>query len=177
MKFKKIAFDGVYLITLEPKFDKRGWFERVFCEQEFKKNNIDFKIVQVNRSFNRQKGIIRGLHYQKNPKAEGKIIQVTKGKIYDVAVDIRKGSLTFGQWLAVELNAVKNKLLYLQPGFAHGYQTLTAQSELVYYMSEFYSPVYACGIRWNDPQLKIRWPLAKATVSDKDRNLPFLNSI
>jgi dTDP-4-dehydrorhamnose 3,5-epimerase len=174
MIFHKTKFDGVYLIEPELRSDERGWFARFFCQEEFQKAGIAFDIKQVNRSFTKQRGMLRGLHYQKEPKWESKVVSCLQGAIYDVVVDLREESPTFRQWEAFELSAENKKMLYTPKGFANGFQALTDNCELLYYMGEFYSPEHAAGLRYDDPTLNIMWPIPEPILSEKDRALPFL---
>lgn len=175
MIFQKTKFEGVYLIEPELRGDDRGWFARFFCQEEFQKAGISFDIKQVNRSFTKERGMLRGLHYQKEPKWEPKVVSCIKGKIYNVVVDLRAGSPTFGQWEAFELSDENKKMLCTPKGFANGFQALIDDCELLYYMGEFYSPEHATGIRYDDPTLAIVWPIADPILSEKDKNLPLLN--
>ncbi len=170
MKFKETKIKGLYIIEPEIHFDERGYFARIFCKQELSKTGIDFNIVQVDRSLNKKRGIIRGMHFQKSPKAEDKIIQCIKGKIYDVAIDLRQDSPTYGEWVAEELSEENKKTLLIPKGFAHGFQTLADSCEILYFMSEFYSPQYESGVRWNDPFFNIKWPIKNPILSEKDKN-------
>lgn len=174
MIFTKTFIDGIHIIELEPKFDNRGYFSRVFCQDEFKKAGLEHNIVHINRSFNKLKGTVRGLHFQKEPMAEVKIVQCIKGKIFDVVVDLRPKSPTFKKWFSIELAADNRKLIYIPKGFAHGIQVLADNSILEYFVTQFYSPAHDSGIRWNDPTININWPLPVTVLSDKDKNLPFL---
>ena len=170
MKFKETKLKGLYIIEPEIHFDDRGYFARIFCKQELSKTGIDFNIVQVNRSLNKKQGIIRGMHFQKPPKAEDKIIQCVKGKIYDVAIDLRQDSPTYGEWVAEKLSEENKKMFLIPKGFAHGFQTLTDNCEILYFMSEFYSPQYESGVRWDDPFFNIKWPIKDPILSEKDKN-------
>lgn len=174
MKFKETKLKGLYVIEPEIHFDERGYFARIFCKQELSKIGIDFNIVQVNRSLNKKQGIIRGMHFQKPPKAEDKIIQCIKGKIYDVAIDLRQDSPTYGEWVAEELSEENKKMFLIPKGFAHGFQTLADSCEILYFMSEFYSPQYESGVRWNDPFFNIKWPIKDPILSEKDKNWPLI---
>ena len=176
MIFNSVKIEGICVIELEPKKDERGYFSRVFCESEFKKNNLDFKIVQASQSLTKERGTIRGIHFQRKPKAENKIVQCLKGKIYDVVIDLRKDSSTFGQWIAEELSEENQKMLYIPKGLAHGFQTLTDDCLVQYFMSEHYSPEHACGVRFNDPYFKIKWPIDNPIFSKKDKNWPLINN-
>jgi dTDP-4-dehydrorhamnose 3,5-epimerase len=175
MKFKETKIKGLYIIEPELKIDERGYFARIFCKKELKKIGFNFDIVQINRSLNKKKGIIRGMHFQKPPKAEDKIVQCIKGAIYDVAVDLRKGSRTFGQWVAEELTEHNKKMFLIPKGFAHGSQSLKDNSEILYFLSEFYSPEYESGVRWDDPFFNIKWPIKNPILSEKDKNWLLIN--
>ena len=175
MIFKKTKIEGLYIIEPELKIDERGYFARIFCQEEFKKIGFNFTIVQMSRSLTRKKGTIRGMHFQKEPKAEDKIVCCLKGAIFDVAIDLRKNSSTYGQWAAEELTEENKKMFLIPKGFAHGFQTLTDNSEILYFMSEFYSPEYAGGVRWNDPFFNIKWPIKNPILSEKDKNWPLLS--
>lgn len=177
MVFEKTVFRDVWIIKPEAKSDERGYFERIFCQKDFKKRKIKFPVVQINRSYNCQRGIIRGLHFQKSPNGEAKIVQVIRGEIFDVIVDIRKKSKTFGRWMSTILSEENQKMLVIPPGFAHGYQTLTVKSELLYFMSKEFDAFLSDGIRWNDPRLKIVWPIANPTLSVKDQGWALLNDL
>jgi len=170
MKFKETKLKGLYIIEPEIHFDDRGYFARIFCKQELSKTGIDFNIVQANRSLNKKQGTIRGMHFQKPPKVEDKIIQCIKGKIYDVAIDLRQDSPTYGEWVAEKLSEENKKMFLIPKGFAHGFQTLTDNCEILYFMSEFYSPQYESGVRWDDPFFNIKWPIKDPILSEKDKN-------
>lgn len=175
MIFLKTKIKGLYIIEPELKIDERGYFARFFCKKELTKENLVFDIMQINRSFTKKKGTIRGMHFQRDPKSEGKIIQCLKGAIYDVAIDIRKNSSTYGQWVAEELTENNKKMFFIPKGFAHGFQSLKDNSEILYFVSEFYSPEYEGGIRWNDPFFNINWPVKNPILSEKDKNWPIFN--
>ena len=174
MRFNKTEFEGLYLIELEPHADERGYLARSFCKEEFLKAGLKYEIVQASISFNKSRGTIRGMHFQKEPKAEDKIVQCLKGRIFDVAIDLRITSPTFRKWLSFELDGEKKGALFLPLGFAHGFQTLTDNVEVQYFMSEFYSPEHAWGVRWNDPAFNINWPLPVSVISEKDGNWPLV---
>jgi len=174
MKFHETKIKGVYIIELEPIQDKRGFFVRSFCQNEFAHHRIKIKILQINQSLTKNKGTIRGMHFQIEPKAEDKIVQCFEGAIYDVVIDLRKDSPTYGQWVAEELNEDNKKMFFIPKGCAHGFQTLTDNCELLYFMSEFYSPEHSSGIRWNDPFFNIPWPIKNPLLSDKDKNWPLI---
>jgi dTDP-4-dehydrorhamnose 3,5-epimerase len=162
---------GLKIIELNKINDKRGFFLNLFEKDFYLKNLIDIELSQVNFSFNYKKGTLRGLHFQKEPFSEAKIISCLKGKIFDVAVDLRKNSLTYGQWHGIELSENKNKILYIPKGFAHGFQTLINNTEVMYFMSGKYSKKNESGLVWNDPLLKIKWPLKPTVISEKDKKL------
>ena len=175
MKFKKTKIKDLYIIEPELKADKRGYFARIFCKKELKKIGFDFKIVQINRSLNVKRGTIRGMHFQKAPKMEAKIITCLKGRVYDVAVDLRKNSSTYGCWVAEELSESNKKMFLIPKGLAHGFQALTDNCELLYFMSEFYSSKYEGGVRWNDPFFNIKWPIKNPILSQKDKSWLLIN--
>jgi dTDP-4-dehydrorhamnose 3,5-epimerase len=174
MKFKETKIKGLYLIEPEPKNDKRGYLMRTFCQKELKNIGLQFKIVQATQTLTKKKNTIRGMHFQKAPKAEAKIVQCLRGAIYDVAVDLRSNSPTYGKWLAEELSEKNKKMLLIPKGFAHGFQTLADNCEIQYFMSEFYSTKSASGLRFNDPSLNIKWPLKNPILSEKDHNWPLM---
>jgi dTDP-4-dehydrorhamnose 3,5-epimerase len=177
MIFRKVKIEGPRIIEPEHKTDPRGYFSRIFGKDELAQAGIDFSMVQANISFTKNRGMLRGLHFQKEPKWESKIVQCLRGKIYNAAVDLRKDSPTFGEWFSEELSEESGKMLYTPKGFANGFQALTDNVELLYFMSEYYSPEHATGIRWNDPKLNIPWPVANPVLSERDKNLPLLDSI
>lgn len=175
MKFTKTDIKGVCVITLELRSDTRGSFTRNFCKKEFAEIGINIDIVQINRSITKEKGTIRGLHYQKYPKSEDKIVQCLKGSIFDVAVDLRKNSLTYGKWVGEILSDDNNKMLLIPKGFAHGFQALENEVIVQYFVSQYYSPNYEKGLRWNDPRVNIRWPIKNTQLSDKDKQWPLMS--
>jgi len=162
------------LILIEPLVfeDVRGFFLETFKSSDFKNAGIDFEFVQDNHSKSK-KGVLRGLHYQLNPKAQGKLIRCIKGKILDVAVDIRKGSPWYAKWVAIELSEENKLMLWIPPGFAHGFVALE-DSEIIYKCTEEYDPSLDRGIIWNDPEIGIEWPIKKPILSEKDARLPNL---
>jgi len=176
MKFNKTKINDLYIIEPEPRIDERGHLMRTFCEEEFKKNSIVFKIVQTNLTLTKIKNTVRGMHFQTSPMAEDKIVQCLRGAIYDVAIDLRSNSLTYGQWVAVELNENNKKMFLIPKGMAHGFQTTADNCEVQYFMSEFYSADHASGVRWDDPYFNIKWPLADPMLSDKDKAWPLIKS-
>jgi len=177
MKFRETKIKGLYIIEPDLKVDERGCFSRSFCEEEFKKTGLDFKIVQVNQSVTKKKGTIRGMHFQRLPKAEDKIVQCIRGAIYDVAIDLRQDSSTYGQWVAEELTEDNKRIFLIPKGFAHGFQALTDNCKVLYFMSEFYSSSYSSGVCWNDPFFNIKWPIEHPILSEKDKNWPLIKQI
>ncbi len=163
------------VILIEPKVfpDDRGYFMETFKASDFKNANLPTHFAQVNFSFSK-KNVIRGLHYQKDQKAQGKLVTVFKGAVWDVAVDIRKQSPTFLQWVAAELNDQDHAMLYIPPGFAHGFVSLTEEVLLLYKCTNEYDTQADAGIHWNDPDIAVNWPIKNPVVSEKDSALPFL---
>jgi len=174
MIFLETPLSGAYVVEIEKHEDERGFFARSWCAREFAAKGLDHNLVQCNVSFNKLKGTLRGLHYQIPPHAEVKLVRCTKGSLFDVIVDLRKDSPTFLKWFAIELTATNYKMLYIPKLFAHGFQTLEDDTEIVYQMSEFYQPGAAKGLRWNDLRLGINWPDARRIMSEKDQAYPNL---
>lgn len=172
MIFSPTPLKGSYIIETEPFADSRGWFARYFDKKEFEKINHGKEWVQMNHSFTAVKGTIRGMHYQTAPYKEIKLIRCITGAVFDVIVDIRKGSPTFLQWFGVELSAQNKKMIYIPEGFAHGFQSLSDNAELLYYHSEYYTPGAEDGIRYNDPCIRIDWPLPASIISERDAAHP-----
>jgi len=172
MKYVETSLPGVIAIEIEPVRDSRGFFARTWCEKEFAERGLQTELSQAGIAFNRLRGTIRGLHFQRAPFEEVKIVRCTAGAILDVAVDIRPESPTYLQHVAVELSAGNRSSLYIPEGFAHGYQTLEDATEVTYWISQPYAPECAAGIRWNDAALGVRWPLETTEISERDRNLP-----
>lgn len=172
MIFTETSLPGAYVIEPELQQDERGVFARTFCSREFAEYGLNPNLVQCNISFNRNRGTLRGMHFQAPPHEEAKLVRCTLGAIYDVIVDIRPQSPTFRQWLGVELSAANRKMLYIPEGLAHGFLTLEDDTEVFYQMSEFYHPECARGIRWDDPVFGIRWPDAPRVISAKDQQYP-----
>ena len=168
MKFIKLDLPGAYIIEQTYLNDDRGFFSRSFCQDEFNQYKLNVNVEQCNISFNLKKGTVRGLHYQKEPYSEAKLVRCTSGRIYDVIVDLRKKSTTYMQWRSFELTAQNRNMLYIPEGFAHGFQTLEDNVEVFYQMFTKFSSDAASGIRWNDPAFTIQWPLKISTISDKD---------
>jgi dTDP-4-dehydrorhamnose 3,5-epimerase len=169
---KQTKLAGLCLVEPERLEDERGFFARTFCRREFEARGLNSTVAQCSISFNRQKGTVRGMHYQAKPYEEVKLIRCTRGAIYDVAVDLRPDSSTFKQWMAVELTADNRLMVYMPEGFAHGFQTLADDTEVYYQISQVYSAEHARGVRWNDPAFGIRWPLEVQVISERDQNHP-----
>lgn len=178
MEFKRLEIPDVILIEPEVFEDPRGFFFESYREEIFAQNGITTKFVQDNHSRS-QKGVLRGLHFQIEPKAQAKLIRVIKGEVFDVAVDIRKGSETFGKHVSVRLNEKNKKMLYVPPGFAHGYCVLEDGTELLYKVSDSYSSKHERGIIWNDPSLAIKWPKLNGDyiLSEKDKKYPLFQEL
>ena len=174
MTFSPTPLKGSYIINLTPFSDERGWFARTYCENEFREIGHAEKWVQMNHSCTTKKGTVRGMHYQLPPFREIKMVRCIRGKVFDVIIDIRKDSATFLQWFGVELSPEAMNMLYIPVGFAHGFQTLSDNSEMIYHHSEFYSPGAEGGIKYNDPAVNIKWPLEVTSISERDLNHPGL---
>jgi len=172
MIFKRTGIQGVHLLELERIADERGFFARLWSQAEFAKHGIDSPFVQGNLSFNPRLGTLRGMHYQLPPQEETKIVRCTMGAIFDVAVDLRRDSPTFQQWVGAPLTAENREMLLIPPGCAHGYLTLTENTEVTYQMSAYYAPQHGAGVRWNDPAFGIQWPGDVMVIADRDRNYP-----
>ena len=175
MNFKKTPIDNLFIIETEPFKDNRGLFERLYCENEIKAINHEKNIVQVNHSVTSAKGAIRGMHFQYPPRAEIKIVRCLKGSVFDVAVDIRNNSSTFLFWHAEVLSADNFKMFYIPEGFAHGFQTLEDNCELIYFHTNFYDRNHEGALRYDDPSINIRWPLPPGEISERDKNHPLLD--
>lgn len=174
MRFVETPLQGAYIIELEPVRDERGFFARSWCADEFRARGLNTEWRQASVSYNKARGTLRGMHYQEPPYAEMKLIRCTRGAIYDVIVDLRPDSGTFKHWTAVELTGDNRKALYVPKGFAHGFQTLEDQTEVLYQISEAYHPEYSRGVRWDDPALEIIWPLQAGFVASRDESFAYL---
>ena len=171
MKFSKLDIQGAFLIESEEYKDERGSFARQFCKKELSEHGIDFNIKQCNISKNYKKGVLRGMHYQKEPYPEIKIVSCFKGAIYDVLVDIRKDSPSYLKWIATELTENNNKSLYIPSGVAHGFLTIEENSIVYYQLGEFFMPEYYSGVRYNDPAFNIIWPKCdRLIINERDKN-------
>jgi len=176
MIFTETKLKGAYLIDIDKKEDDRGFFARTFCRREFEGRGLCYQFVQCNVSVNRQKGTLRGMHYQTPPYQETKLVSCIRGAIYDVIIDLRPNSPTYCEWLSAVLTEENGKIMYIPEGFAHGFQTLGADTAVFYQMSEFYDPDYSTGLRWDDPGIAIEWPYEEnRIISLKDQMLPFFN--
>jgi len=172
MRFVSTPLQGAFLIDLEKREDERGFFARLFCEKEFAQHGLDSNFVQANNSFSKDKGTLRGLHYQLPPMQETKLVRCIKGSFYDVILDMRPDSKTFGKSFGAELSEDNRRMMYVPKGFAHGFLTLTENSEVVYLVSQYYSKELERGIRWNDPAFTIAWPTKPLVISERDQTHP-----
>lgn len=172
MKFHQTPLKDACTIELEKRGDDRGFFARFFCRNEFDAAGLATQFVQVNNSLSAKKGTLRGLHYQLAPAAEVKVVRCIRGALFDVIIDIRADSPTFGKWFGAELTAENRLMMYVPRGFAHAILTLADDTEALYLVSDFYSPENERGIRWNDPRFNIAWPIAPAEISEKDATWP-----
>ena len=170
MEFFKSKINGAFVIETEKFNDDRGFFTKTFDKQEFQKHDLENEFVQSSLSYNRKKGTLRGMHFQLSPYEETKIVKCVQGKIFDVIIDLRKNSSTFKQWESNELNSSDNKILYIPKGIAHGFQTLEDNSEVFYQISEYHNPKFYRGIRFDDSNFKIKWPLPISVMSINDKN-------
>jgi dTDP-4-dehydrorhamnose 3,5-epimerase len=170
--FAETKLKDAHVIEIEKLEDTRGFFARSWCRKEFDEHGLISTVVQANISWNKKGGTLRGMHYQIPPYEEAKLVRCSRGSIYDAIIDLRKDSPSYMQWLGVELTADDYKLLYVPGGFAHGFQTLEDDTEVVYQVSQFYTPGAEAGLRWNDPTFNINWPFDVRVISDKDRNWP-----
>ncbi|MBR0673018.1 dTDP-4-dehydrorhamnose 3,5-epimerase [Neoroseomonas soli] len=175
MKFLKAPLEGPHIIEPERREDHRGFLARLFCEREFAAAGLEGRFVQINNSTSLRKGIVRGLHYQAPPHSEVKVMRVIRGAIFDVVVDVRLGSPTFGRWFGAELSAGNRLMMYSPRGFAHGFMSLTDDVEVIYLTSSSYAPGSERGVRFDDPGVGVAWPAPPLEVSDKDRSWPDLD--
>ena len=172
MIYRELELEGAYVIELDLKEDNRGFFARTWDEKEFAEHGLEPRVVQCNVSFNPRRGTVRGMHYQRAPHEEVKLVRCTRGSILDVIVDLRPGSPTERRWVGVELTWQNRRMMYVPRGFAHGYQSLEDESEVTYQVSEFYHPESEGRLLWNDPAIGIEWPVAEVVISEKDRTAP-----
>jgi dTDP-4-dehydrorhamnose 3,5-epimerase len=167
--FHETELPGAYLIDLEKRGDERGFFARVFCEKEFAEHGLVTHFLQVNNSLSADRGTLRGMHYQLPPHAETKLVRCIRGALWDVILDLRPNSPTFGRSIGVELSAENRRMIYVPKGFAHGFVTLQDDTEAFYFADAFYAPDGERGVRWDDPRFQIAWPIPPVVISDKDR--------
>lgn len=172
MKFHQSSLIGAYTIELERRGDDRGFFARLFCQREFENAGIAMPVVQANNSLSAKAGTLRGMHYQLPPAAEIKLVRCVRGALYDVIIDLRPDSPTFGNWFGAELTAENRVMMYVPRGFAHGFMTLTDDTEALYLVSAFYAPEHEKGVRFDDPRFGVKWPRVPDEVSPKDRTWP-----
>lgn len=172
MIFTETPLGGAFVIDIAPIEDERGFFARTWAVEEFERRGLDPAVVQCNASWNVKRGTLRGMHFQREPFGEIKIVRCTRGALVDVIVDLRADSPTYGRWTSVELTADNHRALYIPPGLAHGYLTLVDGVEAYYHVSRPFSPAHATGVRWNDPAFGIAWPFEPVVISAKDRSWP-----
>jgi len=172
MKFHESELKGVFEIRLDLNVDERGFFARTWCQKEFESQGLNARLVQCSVSFNIRKGTLRGMHYQALPNTEAKLVRCTRGKIYDIVLDLRRQSPTFKHWISIVLTTEKRNMVYIPEGCAHGFLTMENESEVFYQMSEFYDVASARGVRWNDPAFKIVLPGKVEVISERDRKYP-----
>ncbi len=175
MIFNSTILTGAYIVDTSPLKDDRGMFMRTYCKKQFEQIGFTSEWVQMNHSISYKKGTIRGMHFQIPPFGEIKMVKCIQGAIFDVIVDLRKDSPTFLQWISVDLTKENKRMLYIPAGFAHGFQTLTDDTELIYHHSHFFTPEAETGLLYNDPLLGINWPLALTAISDRDLSHPTIN--
>ena len=174
MRFLETGIAGAWVIDPSPHEDNRGRFLRAWCAREFSEHGVDFVPVQANMAFSKAKGTIRGMHFQDRTAIEAKLVRCTRGVIFDVVLDVRPESPTYGKWHGVELSAVNGRMLYVPGGCAHGCQSLEDSTEMHYMASEFFTPSAVRGVRFDDPAFAIRWPLSATVVSEQDSNWPIV---
>lgn len=176
MRFVESPLGGAFTIELEKRGDDRGFFARLYCEQEFAAAGLQDRFVQINNSLSGKRGTLRGLHYQLPPAAEVKVVRCVKGALWDVILDLRAGSPTFGKWFGAKLSAENRTMMYVPRGFGHGFITLADDTEAIYLVSAPYAPEAERGVRWDDPAHGISWPAKPVDISEKDRAWPDLNA-
>jgi dTDP-4-dehydrorhamnose 3,5-epimerase len=168
MIFEETQLQGAYILGLDKLKDERGFFARAWCQKEFREHGLNSRIAQANLSYSAKKGTLRGMHYQNSPYEETKLIRCISGAIYDVIIDLRPESPTYRKWTGVELTSKNRKMLFVPEGFAHGFQSLEDHAEVFYQVSQFYTPGAESGVRYNDPEFAISWPLKVSVISEKD---------
>ncbi len=173
MIFDKLPLEGAYVVRFQKHEDERGSFARAWCKKEFAFHGLETEMVQANTACSRLKGTVRGMHYQVFPHSEAKLLRCIRGAVYDVMIDLRPGSPTYSSWYGIELGDRSDTMVYVPKGFAHGYMALADDTEVLYQVSEFYTPAAERGIRWNDPLFNIEWPaMEKIILSEKDGTWP-----
>lgn len=173
MIFHETKLKGAFVIEIEKREDFRGFFARTWCENEFRAHGLNTSMVQGNTAYSKVRGTLRGMHMQKVPFEEAKLIRCIRGSIYDVMIDLRPGSPTFKEWVSVEMDERSNIMVFVPEGFAHGYQTLRDETEVFYLVSQFYNPEYETGVRYDDSAFQIQWPFREVSaISEKDKNWP-----
>lgn len=178
MIFEETPIPGAFVIVPEQVCDVRGSFARTWCHYEFESRGLNSQFVQSSTSFNHRAGTLRGLHFQRAPHLEAKLVRCTRGRAFDVIVDLRRESPAFGRWFATEIGADDGHMMFIPEGVAHGFQTLEDATEILYQISTYYAPDYAAGLRWDDPDIGIAWPEAEErTISEKDRELPAFHEV
>ena len=176
MNFTPTPLKGSYVIDIFPIEDDRGWLARTYCKEEFKMIGHSAEWLQMNHTYTKKKGTIRGMHFQKPPHSEIKLIRCIAGSVFDVIIDIREGSETFLEWFGVELSATNMKMIYIPQGFAHGFQTQTDECQLVYHHSAVYTPGVEGGIRYEDKRVGVKWPLEVSAISQRDSGHPLITA-
>ena len=172
MKFVKTPIGGVLLIEIEPVTDMRGHFARTFCAEEFRRQGLETQVAQCSMAFTARAGTVRGMHYQRDPHGEAKLVRCTRGAVHDAVIDLRPDSPTFRQWFGIEISASSRRMIYVPPGLAHGYQSLEDETEVAYQMSTAHRPDAEAGVRWDDPSFGVRWPQPVTLISERDRSFP-----
>lgn len=177
MNYERLDVPDLVRISLQPRGDERGFFARLFCGGEFAQHGLTTAWSQVNNSLTVRKGTVRGLHFQYPPSSEVKLVRCIRGAIFDVGVDLRESSPTFGKWAGIELTAENREMLYLPAGFAHGFQALTDDCEIIYFNSAAYAPELEDGLRYDDPDVGVNWPIPVTSLSARDQSLKALSQI
>jgi len=177
MLFTKLPLENAMVVEIEPQSDERGLFARSFCEGEFSKSGLPVYWPQINISFTLVAGTVRGMHYQAAPYGEPKLVRCTRGRVHDVIIDLRPDSTTYCQHFATELSALNRKSLFVPEGFAHGFQTLENDTEILYLMGASYKPEAQCGVRWSDPAFNISWPQPVRAIAERDSSYPNFNPV
>lgn len=174
MRFTKTDLSGVWIIDPDPHEDDRGRFMRAWCSREFEEHGLAFRPVQANMGLSTRRGTVRGMHFQEAPAREAKLVRCTHGAVFDVAIDLRAGSPSYAKWCGAELSAKNGRMLFVPEGLAHGYQTLEDHSEIYYMTSAFYVPSLVRGVRYDDPEFNVLWPLGATAVSEQDLKWPLM---